>query len=49
MISSKYDWQFATNFTDEKFLKKEKIFGITKIEPVNFLQIFVLALSINAC
>ena len=28
MISSKYDWQFATNFTDEKFLKKAKKAGL---------------------
>ncbi len=28
MISSKYDWQFATNFTDENFLKKAKKAGL---------------------
>ena len=28
MISSKYDWQFATNFTDEKFLKQAKKAGL---------------------
>ncbi|MBP2621959.1 single-stranded-DNA-specific exonuclease RecJ [Streptococcus panodentis] len=28
MISSKYDWQFATHFTDEAFLKKAKKAGL---------------------
>ena len=28
MITSKYDWQIATNFSDESFIKKAKKFGL---------------------
>ena len=28
MITSKYDWQIATNFSDEDFIKKAKKLGL---------------------